>query len=127
MSAETLPYLTPEEYLALEHAAEMRSEYYASQIDAMGGATPAHITIVENLGAELRAALRGSGCRTYMSDLRVEISAAGLHTYPDVIVGCGKPELEVRHRDCRVPMSEIYYEVEFPSVFGGATGDTDCP
>lgn len=99
MSAEALPFLTPEEYLARERAAETRSEYYAGQMYAMAGASLAHITIVGNLGAELRAALRGSGYRTYMSDLRVKVTAAGLYTYPDVIVGCGKPELEDRHRD----------------------------
>lgn len=86
------PFVTPEEYLALERAAEEKSEYYAGEMVAMSGASLRHEAIVMNLGAELRDALRGKPCRPYASNLRVRVRSTN-YFYPDVSVVCGKPEL----------------------------------
>ena len=40
------PRYTPEEYLALERAADFKSEYFDGQIFAMAGASPEHSAIV---------------------------------------------------------------------------------
>ena len=60
----------------------------------MGGASEAHNVIVGNVLGELRQQLKGKPCRVYPSDLRVKVSSTGLYTYPDVIVVCGRSELE---------------------------------
>ena len=87
-------FATPEEYLAAERASETRSEYFAGEILAMTGASRVHNLIVLNIGAELRAQLRGWPCEAYVEGMRVNVTAAGLYTYPDVVVVCGEPEFE---------------------------------
>ena len=80
-------FYTVEEYLTLEKAATERHEYVQGRIRLMSGGTEDHATIPMNLGAELRAALRGRGCRVMTSDIKVY--AAGEVYYPDVTVACG--------------------------------------
>jgi Uma2 family endonuclease len=85
---------TPAEYLALERAAETKSEYRAGQIVAMAGASLAHNRIAGNLFGELRQQLLGSSCEAFVNDLRVRVSRTGLYTYPDVVVACSEIQFE---------------------------------
>jgi Uma2 family endonuclease len=85
---------TVEEYLLLEREAETKSEYFRGEIFAMAGASFRHNAIVANLIQTIGFKLKGKPCRVYPSDLRVKVNRNGLYTYPDVIVVCGKPELE---------------------------------
>lgn len=87
-------YVTPEEYLTFERAAEYKNEYRGGEIIAMTGASEKHNLIAGNLFVELKRQLRGKPCRTYISDMRVRIPAASIYTYPDVVVACGTPEFE---------------------------------
>ncbi|MFN0068833.1 MAG: Uma2 family endonuclease, partial [Limisphaerales bacterium] len=89
LAAATRPRLSEAEYLALERAAEFRSQFYDGEVFAMAGGTPEHSLISVNLVSELRSRLRGRPCRVYNADLRLKIEAAGLHTYPDASVICG--------------------------------------
>ncbi|MGB5711101.1 MAG: Uma2 family endonuclease, partial [Waterburya sp.] len=66
-------YLTPEEYLQMEAASNIKHEYIAGEIYAMAGATDTHVTIAGNIFALLLTHLRGSGCRVYISDMKVRI------------------------------------------------------
>jgi Uma2 family endonuclease len=91
MASQTIPYITPEEYLKAERKAEFKSEYYDGQVFAMAGGRPRHTGIASNILASLAFALRGKSCRTFNSDMRVHIPATGLYTYPDVSVVCGTP------------------------------------
>ena len=43
-------YITPEEYLALDRKAEVKSEYYAGQIIAFAGASKQHNLLREYIG-----------------------------------------------------------------------------
>lgn len=101
MSALPLPisYLTPEEYLALERAADTKSEYWQGQTFAMAGASTQHTIIGANTLAELVMRLRGRSCTVHTNDLRVKVTRAGLYTYPDVAVVCGKAEFDDEHED----------------------------
>ena len=58
MSWQAKHHYTPEEYLALERQAETKSEYFAGEIYAMVGASPAHNLIVTNTVRELSAQQR---------------------------------------------------------------------
>jgi Uma2 family endonuclease len=100
MSAQAHPKLTPEEYLARDRAAEVRSEYYDGHIYAMSGASLPHGVIVGNLTAELRNRLRGRDCRVVPNDLRVRVTARAF-SYPDVVVTCGAPRLADDRKDDR--------------------------
>ncbi|MFN7953607.1 MAG: Uma2 family endonuclease [bacterium] len=103
------------EYLALERASDTRSELVNGQILAMTGASRAHNLIAANIGRELGNQLKGRPCETYQSDMRVKVSATGLYTYPDVVVVCGKPELEDEHGDTLLNPTVIL-EVLSPST-----------
>lgn len=87
-------YLTPEEYLEMEAASDIKHEYIAGEIYAMAGATDAHVTIAGNIFALLLAHLRGSGCRVYISDMKVRIEAKNRFYYPDVMVTCEPQDRE---------------------------------
>jgi Uma2 family endonuclease len=83
--------LTPEEYLALEREAEFKHEYIEGRILPWLGATVAHCEIMGAISASLRACFRASGCRAYMSQMRVQIAAGRSYLYPDVVAVCGDP------------------------------------
>lgn len=115
MSAEPIPYLSPEEYLAIERAAETRSEYWDGQMFAMAGASEDHVVIADNLLVLLQSQLRQTGCRAFSSDLRVKVSASGLYTYPDLSVVCGERQFERGGVDTLLNPTAIF-EVLSPST-----------
>lgn len=89
------PTLTSAEYLAFERQqTDARHEYLNGQITAMGGASREHNLIVGNALASLHTQLRGRGCEAYSNDMRVNIPATGLYTYPDIAALCGEPVFE---------------------------------
>ncbi len=87
-----------QEYLEFEGSADTKHEYVNGFIYAMAGASDAHVTITLNIAAGLKAFLRGTRCRTYASDMRVEIAGAtasskgAAYYYPDVIVTCSESD-----------------------------------
>ena len=76
MAVHSRPYLTPQDYLAIERAAETKSEYLDGEMVAMAGASRWHNLIVLNVGAELRAQLKQRPCEVYSNDQRVQWKAA---------------------------------------------------
>jgi Uma2 family endonuclease len=99
MATQPKPFFTPGEYLAMEREAEYKSEYIDGQIWAMAGATEEHILVTGNVAAELRTRLKGRPCRTYSTDMRVQVGRDGLYTYPDVVVVCGEPRFLDARKD----------------------------
>ena len=91
MAANPVGLLRPEEYLAIEREAEVRSEYFQGRMYLMAGGTAPHSLISGNLGWAARNALGGKRCLVYSSDLRVLVTASGLYTYPDLSMVCGDP------------------------------------
>jgi Uma2 family endonuclease len=82
---ETKHY-TIDEYLELETASEIRSEYCNGEIIPMIGGTPDHNDIAGNLYILLKSALKGKKYRTFYVDQRLWIPSVSLYTYPDVMV-----------------------------------------
>lgn len=99
MSTAAKHYLTPEEYLAIERAAETKSEYFQGEMFAVAGAGYAHNLLASKLIQLLAPDADKRGCEVLPSDMRVKISELGKYTYPDVTVTCGKAELEDAHDD----------------------------
>jgi Uma2 family endonuclease len=64
--------MTEEQYLAIERAAEFRSEFLDGEMFAMAGASMRHVRIQQNLAGELHASLRGSRCEALGSDCRIK-------------------------------------------------------
>ena len=94
MSVHSQPYLTADDYLALDRASEIKSEYLDGEMVAMTGASESHNLIVLNVLGELRQQLKQRPCRVYPSDMRVHVPVTGLYTYPDGTVVCGEPRFE---------------------------------
>lgn len=94
VSTQPKSRLTPEEYLALERKAEIKSEYFDGQMFAMSGATREHTKIVVNVVTELNTQFRDRPCEVYALDMRTKVSATGFYTYPDIAAVCGEPEFE---------------------------------
>lgn len=99
MSSQPATYLTPEEYLEIERAAERKSEYYNGQMYAMAGASPRHVLIVSDLVIAFGVRLRNKPSRLYSTDLRVRITRDGFYAYPDVVVICGDPLFADQRKD----------------------------
>ena len=74
------------EFLAWEEQQELRYEFDGFQAYAMVGVTRAHATIQGNLLIALGNRLRGTPCRAFGSELKIEV--AGSIRYPDAFVVC---------------------------------------
>ncbi len=110
------------EYLLLEESSTTKHEFFAGEIYAMAGGSPAHSALGLAVGGELREQLRGKPCRAYNSDLRIRVLETGLGTYPDVSVVCG--ELQYDPEQLRKPATVVNPTV-IVEVLSGSTEDYD--
>ena len=76
------------EYLALEEAAEYKSEYYNGEIYAMSGSTPEHSGIIVDCIRALGNAFDHKGCDVYDSNVMIKIERLNVVLYPDASVFC---------------------------------------
>jgi Uma2 family endonuclease len=88
--------LTVEEFreIELNAPAEERWELIDGVIyKSMAGGTLRHNMIVQNVSTFVRGELRkrGSGCRSYTENVRLDAGASYLSTLPDVVVSCDPP------------------------------------
>lgn len=81
-------YFTPEEYLEIERISLIKHEYLQGQMVAMAGASKAHVIITGNLSALLVNYLRGTGCISYATDMKVRLTSLNLFYYPDLAITC---------------------------------------
>lgn len=113
MALEHPSIMTVEEYFALEERdSETRYEYIDGYIYAMSGGTINHATIGGNIYATLRNLLKGSRCRVFNSDVRVQVSET-CYFYPDVTVSC-----DPRNRGTNPALESprVVFEVLSPST-----------
>lgn len=92
MSAIPKRMFSEDEYLDREEGSPLKNEYYRGEIFAMAGGTPRHAEITASLITALKQK-KPSRCRVYSSDARIHIPTNTLHTYPDISVVCGKPDI----------------------------------
>jgi Uma2 family endonuclease len=87
---------TPEEFLAWEVLQPDKHEYVGGEVFAMAGGEDRHATVALNIAMALRGHLRGTPCRVYMADVRVQTAEAFF--YPDVFVTCSSADAQDRLR-----------------------------
>jgi Uma2 family endonuclease len=102
-------YMTPEEYLEFERKSAEKHEYVDGEVlpmnrayegsYAMAGARLKHVKIVSKLQGEIYSQLRGKGCDVLSNDMRITVKPADSYFYPDLIIVCGKPEVEDKKSD----------------------------
>lgn len=115
MTAVPKKKLTVAEYLAIEKAAEFKSEFYDGEMFAMAGASREHNALHNNLVIDIGSRLDGSPCRTYSSDQRVKVQSTGLYTYPDVVIVCGGAMYDPEDRDSLINPAAVV-EILSPST-----------
>ena len=98
MSTASKPSLSPQQYLAMERAAETRSEYVDGMLRERTGGSRAHNLIVGNVSSALWARERARGCEVYAVDMRVRVRhrrpRVDRYVYPDVVAVRGAPRFE---------------------------------
>lgn len=115
MSTQSVPFLTPEQYLEIERAAETRSEFLGGSMYAMAGSTFNHARIVTATTVALYTQLRGRECAAFSTDLRLFVRQHDLITYPDVFVTWGPVQLLDKRQDT-VLDATVIVEVLSPST-----------
>ena len=86
MQVQSPQLYSAEEYLELEVNSEERHEYIKGEIIQVTGGTPNHNKIALNLSSALNFALKRQPYDTFVTDQRLWIPDAQIHTYPDVMV-----------------------------------------
>jgi Uma2 family endonuclease len=98
MASQPTTFVTPEQYLEFERAAETKHQYFLGEIFDMAGGSPVHALLTANISGELRGRLLSGKCRVYSPDLRVS-AGRELITYPDVAIVCGPLQFADQRRD----------------------------
>lgn len=86
MSAALRQPMSLKAFLEWEARQESKYEFDGFRPVAMVGGTEAHAIIQRNVITGLTTRLRGSRCRAYGSDMKIEV--AGSVRYPDAFVAC---------------------------------------
>jgi Uma2 family endonuclease len=115
MGVQPRPYLTPQQYLEIDRAAEHGSEYYDGEMFPMTAVSLVHDRIFRNILRSLDAQLKGRSCEPAGSNLRIKCGPDGPYFYPDVLVFCGAPILEDSNEDTLLDVTAII-EILSPST-----------
>jgi Uma2 family endonuclease len=79
-------------YLDWEEQQAEKNEFLAGEVFAMVGARQEHVVVAVALVSRFRQHLRGTRCRAYSSDMKLEVDAADAVFYPDVMVSCDEAD-----------------------------------
>ncbi len=90
----TSQQMTLEEYLEFDYNAESRYEYFDGEVVEMGGGTPEHSLLGNQIGRLLGNVLVPKGCSVYNSEVLIKVPAMPPYRYSDVSALCGKPIYE---------------------------------
>lgn len=80
--------MNSEQFLAWEQEQLERHEFVGGDVFAMAGAEARHVLVSMNMAMSLRQHLRGSPCRVFMSDMKLQSQDTKDFFYPDVLVTC---------------------------------------
>jgi Uma2 family endonuclease len=80
--------ISPEDYLAGELTADVRSEYVGGQVYPMPGVSDIHDCLCVNLTIDLGVFLEDSACQVHGSELKLRSHSGQVYYYPDLMVCC---------------------------------------
>lgn len=86
--------MTAEDFIDWENQQPDKHEFVAGEVFAMGGARRVHVAVTLNIATKLKEHLRGSPCRAFVADMKVEVQTAEAVFYPDVLVTCHPDDLK---------------------------------
>ena len=119
---EAVQKVSYEEYIAMLEASDVKLEFVDGIVYAMSGGTAEHARLSMSIGAELRAALRGSPCAVYSSDLKMRVDATNRTTFADAVVVCGPEKFSEVDR-LAITNPTVIVEVLSPSTEASDRGD----
>ncbi|MFM2121187.1 MAG: hypothetical protein RL722_2655 [Pseudomonadota bacterium] len=90
------PRMSAGEFLAWDAGQTLRHEFLQGEVYLMAGGEDRHATVAINLIVALKPHLRGTPCRVYGSDVKLQVEAADAYFYPDVMVTCSATDLSDR-------------------------------
>ncbi|HSW07834.1 MAG TPA: Uma2 family endonuclease [Aquabacterium sp.] len=82
------PLMSADDFLAWDAHEPVRHEFVRGEVFAMAGAEERHVTVALSIAMALRTHLRGTPCRTFITDMKLSVAAADAYFYPDVMVTC---------------------------------------
>ena len=103
------------DYFAFDAASELRHEFIAGDVYAMGGGTSEHAVVASNIILAAGMRLRGAPCRVIGADLRVQAIGDESYFYPDASIVCGGLEYAAGQKDT-VTNPVVVFEVLSPST-----------
>ena len=106
--------ITAEEFLAMDFRSDRKFELVGGVIQMMTGGSETHAWVQGNITAWLRQALRGSGCRSYGSEMGVYVGPNDIR-YPDASIFCG-PRPEQGAKTLALPNPVVVIEVLSPKT-----------
>lgn len=115
MAAQPAILYSVAEYLALEDAATTKNEYYQGEIFAMAGASYAHNQITANTYLQIGKYLEDKTYSVFQSDLKIQVAANSLITYPDITIVCEPVEI-VNEKSGIIANPSVLIEVLSPST-----------
>jgi Uma2 family endonuclease len=98
MTTPTQPqaHTSIEDYLEDEQGGDIKHEYLAGQVVAMGGASDKHGFIAGSLYAALLPAARRKHCQLFIADMKVRVDhdTGSYFYYPDLLLTCDPDDKE---------------------------------
>lgn len=79
-----------DDFLAWDATQTDRHEFVDGEVFAMAGGEDRHASVSLAVASSLRSHLKGSRCRVYMNDVKLQVAAANAFFYPDVFVTCSE-------------------------------------
>jgi Uma2 family endonuclease len=95
LAAEKLNF-TAADFLIWDETQSLRHEYFHGEVFAMAGGSDNHATVILNVATAIRHHLKGTPCRVFMQDVKLQIENANCYFYPDVFVTCSERDAQQR-------------------------------
>ena len=108
--------MTLDEYLEFDYNTEGRFEYYDGEVFEMGGGSPEHSLLGNQIGRLLGNKLAPRGCSVYNSEVLIKVPAMLPYRYGDVSALCGKPIYEDLGKQKLLVNPTLIVEVLSPST-----------
>lgn len=108
-------FISQQEYLEMERASDEKHEYFDGHVYLMSGASLKHARVVTNLMLAIGNFLENKNCEILAETMRVATPSRDSYMYPDLLIVCGKEELEDDKFDTLLNPS-IIIEILSPST-----------
>ncbi len=93
--------MTPDEFLGWEILQDDRYEFVGGELFCHSGARKSHNLVAGNIFGALHTFLKGSPCKAFISEMKLQVTAADAFFYPDVMVSCderdARADLQLEH------------------------------